>query len=231
MQDLLALHGRIDEFLITYGWKRVARLERGGSMLSVGAMSRLQQCSVQSLTVDGQQWTDDIFYTSGLVDHILTSDSKDRGRAGQHNACHAEKQLIAYFIDRHVFLPRDCLPDWKLEEQIKSQEDKIEEFLSITKIGREVASLRKKRDELEYKLFDEDGNFIEKNDDCSTPLSEFWSLEADLFRLTASPQARPLWEGESRLQELHQQLHRHNDLTQMANAPPPALLTQATESY
>ena len=61
MQDLLALHGRIDEFLITYGWKRVARLERGGSMLSVGAMSRLQQCSVQSLTVDGQQWTDDIF--------------------------------------------------------------------------------------------------------------------------------------------------------------------------
>jgi hypothetical protein len=42
------------------------------------------------------------------VGHALKLNTKkDRGTPGKFNASHAEKQLIAYFLDRHVFLPED----------------------------------------------------------------------------------------------------------------------------
>jgi hypothetical protein len=36
----------------------------------------------------------------------MLKDGYDRGVRGQYNACHAEKQLVAYLVDRHVFLPQ-----------------------------------------------------------------------------------------------------------------------------
>lgn len=61
MQDSLVLYGPIEEYPISRSWKTVARLERGGKFSSVGAMSGWSHCSVQSLRVDGRQWTDDVF--------------------------------------------------------------------------------------------------------------------------------------------------------------------------
>ncbi|KAJ5392568.1 hypothetical protein N7509_008058 [Penicillium cosmopolitanum] len=110
-QDSLVLCGPIEQYPITKSWKTVAHLERGGKFPSIGAMSGWSHCSAQSLRVDGRQWTDEVFYISEKVGHYLTPSSWDHEKAGQFNACHAEKQLIAYFIDRHVFLPRDSVPD------------------------------------------------------------------------------------------------------------------------
>ena len=39
-----------------------------------------------------------------IIDHVLVPDNKDNDIPGQFHACHAEKQLIAYFISKHVFL-------------------------------------------------------------------------------------------------------------------------------
>lgn len=96
MQDSLVLYGPIEESPISQSWKTVARLERGGKFPSVGAMSRWSHYSVQSLRVDGRQWTDDTSYISEVVGHLLPCDSRDQGKDGQYNAYHAEKQMIAY---------------------------------------------------------------------------------------------------------------------------------------
>ncbi|CAG7949482.1 unnamed protein product [Penicillium salamii] len=227
MQDSIALYGPIETYPISRKWKTVARLDRGGDFPSVGAMSGWSHCSVQSLRVDGRQWTDDIFYISEVVGHPLPSNSKDQGKNGQYNACHAEKQLIAYFIDRHVFLPRDGLPNSELEENIELKEDELQEYLSSTEAGRHVTSLRKRKEDLECELFDGDEKLVGKIDEIRALELELKSVETILNRLIASPQAGPFLELESRLEVLNQQLHRHTDLIDMANTPPPASLTEA----
>lgn len=227
MQDSIILYGPIEKYPIIRKWKTVARLDRGGNFPSVGAMSGWSHCSVQSLRVDGRQWTDDIFYISKVVGHPLPSNSKDQGKDGQYNACHAEKQLIAYFIDRHVFLPRDGLPNSELEGNIELKEDKLQEYFSSFETGRQMTSLRKRKEDLEHELFDGDEKLVGKIDKIGALKLELKSVETTLNRLITSPQAGPFLELESRLEVLNQRLHRHTDLIDMANTPPPASLTEA----
>ncbi|KAF7134056.1 hypothetical protein CNMCM5793_005685 [Aspergillus hiratsukae] len=227
MRKSLVLHGPIEEYPITRSWKTVARLERGGKFRSVGAMSGWSHCSMQSLRVDGRQWTDDIFYISELTGHLLPPHSCDQGKDGRYNACHEEKQLIAYFIDRHVFLPRDKLADSEMEGKIEWAEDELQTFLSDTGIGREVASLRKRKKDLDHELFDGDEKLVGKHDEIKALELELESVETALNQLMATPQARPFLMLESRVKILNQRLDRHSDLINMANAPPPASLAEA----
>ncbi|KAF3028194.1 hypothetical protein E8E15_009743 [Penicillium rubens] len=226
-QDSFVLYGPIEEYPITSKRKTVARLERGGSFLSVGAMSGWSHCSAQELRVDGRQWTDDVFYISEVVDHRLPSDGKDQGKDGQYNACHAEKQLIAYFIDRHVFLPRDGLPCSELEEKIKLKEDEIQEISLRTEIGRRVTSLRNRKEDLKEEFLDWDEKLVGKYDEIRALELKLDSAKSALNRLIGSPEARPFLELESQLDVLNQQQRRHNDLIKMANAPLPVSLTEA----
>lgn len=58
--------------------------------------------------LNGRVWTDEALHISSIVGHQLNKWSKCDGEIpGQHAACHAEKQLIAFFVTRHCFLPRD----------------------------------------------------------------------------------------------------------------------------
>lgn len=202
-------------------------MERGGKFPSIGAMSGWSHGSVQSLRVDGRQWTDDVFYISKVAGHLLPSHTHDWGKDGQYNACHAEKQLIAYFIDRHVLLPRDGLPDSELEGKIERVEDELQKFLSDTGIGSRVASLRKRKKDLKHELFDGDEKLIGKHDEIKALELELKSVETTLNRQIASPRARPFLRLESQLKILNQRLDRHTNLINMANAPPPASLTEA----
>ena len=227
MQDSLILRGPIEEYPISSSSKTVARLERGGKFPSIGAMSGWSHSPLQSLRVDGRQWTDDVFYISEAVGHVLASHGYDRDKNGQYNACHAEKQLIAYFIDRHVFLPRDLDPNSKLEERIECVEDELQKFLSGTEIGPKVTSLEKRKKDINHELFDGDEKLVGKHDEIKALKLELKSVETALNLLIASPQARPLLKLESQLNILNQQLARHTDLMEMASAPPPASLTEA----
>ncbi|KAL4961384.1 uncharacterized protein BDV14DRAFT_180608 [Aspergillus stella-maris] len=227
MQDSLVLHGPIEEYPITKGWKTVARLERGGKFPSIGAMSGWSHGSLQSLRVDGRQWTDDVFYISEIAGHLLPSHDYDQDKDGRYSACHAEKQLIAYFIDRHVFLPRDGLPNSEMEEKIECVEDELQRYRSDTKFGRKVTSLRKRKKDLEHELFDGDEKLIGKKDEINALELELKSVTTSLHQLIATPQAGPLLKLEIRLKILNQRLERHADLIDMANAPPPASLAEA----
>jgi hypothetical protein len=177
--------------------------------------------------VEGQQWTDDVFYIAAVVGHHLPSHYHDQGKDGQYKACHAEKQLIAYFIDRHVFLPRDRLPDSELDDEIERVEDRLEQCFLRSEIGREVSSLRQKQKDLEDEVFNGVGKLVGKYDQINALKSELKSVEATLNRLIAGPRARPILKLESQLKILYQRQNRHGDLIDMAEAPPPASLTEA----
>lgn len=48
-------------------------------------------------------WTDKVKNLYDTIRFSLTAHDKDRLFDGSFYACHAEKQLIAYYIDQHFF--------------------------------------------------------------------------------------------------------------------------------
>ncbi|SPJ73913.1 uncharacterized protein FTOL_03643 [Fusarium torulosum] len=79
----------------------------------VAAMSGWKHQSDPELNVqiEGRTWTDEVLRLCRIVGHHLPADERDQGRPGQFKACHAEKQLTAYFVSKHVFLPPDLAAD------------------------------------------------------------------------------------------------------------------------
>jgi len=97
------LFAPIAEYEISSPYKTIARLERGGRYPSIAAMSGWSHGKTVPL-VSGNDWTSEVIRIAHTIGHDLDPDRKDGGVQGQFHACHAEKQLIAYFISKHVFL-------------------------------------------------------------------------------------------------------------------------------
>lgn len=77
-------------------------------------MSGWEHEKSEAISIAGEGWTERVFDVSSVVGHTLTPGEYDQGEPGRFNASHAEKQLIAYFIKKHVFLPGECEPSSKL---------------------------------------------------------------------------------------------------------------------
>jgi hypothetical protein len=104
----ITLVAPVADFPVPYQSKTIARLERGSPFPAVDAMSGWGHKGEELITVAGNVWTEEVFRISKAVGHTLSEDSqKDQGRPGLFQACHAEKQLITYFIGKHAFLPEE----------------------------------------------------------------------------------------------------------------------------
>ncbi|EXJ64571.1 hypothetical protein A1O7_00908 [Cladophialophora yegresii CBS 114405] len=101
--DNIRLFAPISEYPIPTQWKTVARLERGGRYPSVSAMSGWAHNQTVIL-ISGKDWTAEVMRICQLVNHQLMPHIYDNGKSGRYHASHAEKQMIAYFINHHVFL-------------------------------------------------------------------------------------------------------------------------------
>lgn len=57
------------------------------------------------VNVSGREWSDEVKRISRTVGHQLQiHQRRDQGVEGQYFASHAEKQLVAYFISKHVLI-------------------------------------------------------------------------------------------------------------------------------
>ena len=101
--DRITLYAPIAEYPISTPYKTIAWLERGGRYPFIAAMSGWGHGETTTL-VSGRDWTPEVIRIAKIVGHTLALDDWDKDYPGQFHACHAEKQLIAYFISKHVFL-------------------------------------------------------------------------------------------------------------------------------
>lgn len=96
-----------------------------------------------------------------IVFHALSADSeKDQGVQGQFQASHAEKQLIAYFLDRHVFLPEEEIPYPHFGDKIARLETEIAEMASRYPSISQLNQLREEKGNLERDLFSKDDRLL-----------------------------------------------------------------------
>lgn len=76
----------------------------------------------EEFTIRGKCWTNEVMDLANNIGYTLPRHSFDRDRTGQYFACHAEKQLAAYFVQNHVVLNvddeklKDSMPPVTLEE-------------------------------------------------------------------------------------------------------------------
>lgn len=92
-------------FDIPNQYKTIGVLYRGAKFLTMAAMSGWghSEWETDNLQVAGNSWTSQVHSLCRRIGFKLEDDSRDHGVPGQYNACHAEKQLIAYFVDQHMF--------------------------------------------------------------------------------------------------------------------------------
>ncbi|MCJ1326725.1 hypothetical protein MMC10_003390 [Thelotrema lepadinum] len=84
----------------------IARLDCGPPITTVDAMSGYTHAGgwLGPDVISGERYTKQVMRICELIGYELPAHSYDGRIRGQYLACHAEKQLVAYFIDKHVFL-------------------------------------------------------------------------------------------------------------------------------
>jgi len=94
----------IATFHIQHQDKTIACLQRSPGFPPISTVSGWGT-EETGITVSGRDWTDEVLNISAIVGHQLRPDHRmDQGRNGRYHACHAEKQLVAYFISKHVLI-------------------------------------------------------------------------------------------------------------------------------
>lgn len=92
----------IAEFPIPTEWNTIASLQRPSNYPSIAAMSGWSHGETK-ITISGENWTDEVRRIAWIVGHELPIDQRrDQGVQGHFFASHAEKQLVPYFISKHV---------------------------------------------------------------------------------------------------------------------------------
>ncbi|KAL9617356.1 MAG: hypothetical protein Q9160_007844 [Pyrenula sp. 1 TL-2023] len=106
----IELLGPIAEYRLPYLGETIARLERGNSYHPIAAMSGYTHNEGNGV-LSGIHWTSMAQDLAKAAGHALKiEEAYDRGIPGNFYACHAEKQLMAYLVNKHVFLESEIKP-------------------------------------------------------------------------------------------------------------------------
>lgn len=153
--------GPIREYPISTPSKTIAVLERGNPFPTIAAMSGWGHSDCLSARVSGRDWTGKVLELAAIVSHNLAANSKkDQGIPGQFQASHAEKQLIAYFLDRHVFLPEDTTLDPRFDAEIARLASEIIDMVTKHPVPKHLFLVEQEKRELELELFDKDDRLL-----------------------------------------------------------------------
>lgn len=104
------------------GWNHIAVLDRGEQFPPVNASSRVID-GAKVIVVGGQSLWQLVVKIASLVGHQLTLEpNQDRDEPSRFSASHAEKQLIAYFVDKHLFLPDDVIDNELFDQLLRDDQ-------------------------------------------------------------------------------------------------------------
>ncbi|KAI1308521.1 DYW family of nucleic acid deaminases-domain-containing protein [Xylaria venustula] len=128
--SLITMRGLIHSIRVSRISKTAAYLDRGEQFPRITATSGWGHDAQPPNHVSARPWTEQVFYIAAVVGHRLEEarhPTWDQGRPGQFNASHAEKKLIAFFLDKYVFTPEDKTSNEALELSIKEAQDLLKQ--------------------------------------------------------------------------------------------------------
>ena len=155
----LTLYGPIRSHHVPRVPKTAAVLDKGDQTSRISATSGWGADTLPLNHKTRPQWIEQVYYIASTVNYKLQDAPDpgwDQGKPGQYFASHPERKLIAYFIDKHVFMPQDREPDQKLEDSILEAEDSLAEGKYLSVAWAKVCDLKERKVELDGQLFDAD---------------------------------------------------------------------------
>lgn len=150
----ITLHGPLQTQQVRNIWKTAAVLDRGDPFDKVSATSGWGRDALPKDLADGPSWVDRVFFAALEVGHELKAHHYDKEWEGEYNASHAEKKLIAYFINKHVFSAQDRLYSGEVQAALEKVRDILEEAKHESKPWARVCDLDNQNEELKSNLVD-----------------------------------------------------------------------------
>lgn len=99
----LAWFAQTASYQLDYKSRTVGMLHCGNSIPIVSAMSGSNCNLPHPQTLDNKNWTHKVRKLCEVIGHKLQKHGSDPSFVGPWYACHAEKQLATYYIDKHFF--------------------------------------------------------------------------------------------------------------------------------
>lgn len=182
--------------------------------------------------MSGRNYTGKVFRLAEIVGHDLAVDeSKDHGIRGQHYASHSEKQLIAYFIDRHVFLPEEKTSDPRFQERIDDEKSEIAILASRYSSISKLFQLQDDMKTLDREIWDKDDRMLEDeyDEDLLRPLkTQVTQLRKQIATFETRPEIQELRTRERQIRLLEGEEKHYEQLNHLSTKGPERTLRRAT---
>lgn len=227
---VITLHGPIQRYPVPQIRKTAAVLDRGDQFARISATSGWGVNSLPPNVRDMPSWTEQVYYIASIIGHRFEETSWDQGKPGQYCACHAEKKLIAYFLDKHVFLPKDRQPDQTLEDSILEVETSLEEGKDLSTVWAKVCDLEKMKINLDRQLFSADDRLLGDSYDeqeVNRLKHEIRTIDEELSRLESDTFVATMRAQQKKERKLLKKEQTHRDLMGLSENEPPISLKSA----
>ncbi|KAH6956206.1 hypothetical protein DER45DRAFT_614173 [Fusarium avenaceum] len=220
--NTIILSGPIQSYSVSRTTKTAAMLDRGNQFARVPATSGWRRDALPKNRAMGRNWDEQVDYIARIVGHTFLptmSREFDRGRPGKYYASHAEKKLIAYFLDKHVFLPEDENPDHALGESIEALDEALCEAKDLFATRTNFSDLESQKQKLERDLFQADDYLLgeeydqEEVQDLTQKISK---ISKELSNLESDKDVTAIREKEKERMRLMARYRQHERLEELS---------------
>ncbi len=229
----ITLYGPIRSYRVPRITKTAAVLDRGNQFAQISATSGWGADALPLNHKTGPHWIEQISYIASTIGHQFQEAPDpgwDQGKPGQYFASHAEKKLIAYFIDRHVFMPQDRHPDQKLEDSILEAEDSLVEGKHSSVAWAKVCDLEERKMKLDRQLSYADDRLLDDSYDeqeVKRLKYEIHAIDEELLCLASDAHVAAMRAQEKKKRMLLKKKKIHQDLMELSRNEPPISLKRA----
>ena len=229
----ITLYGPIRSYCVPRITKTAAFLDRGDQFARVPATSGWGVDALPPNYKTRPHWVEQVYYIASIVGHKFEDAPDpgwDQGKPGQYFASHAEKKLIAYFIDRHVFMPQDREPDQKLEDSILAAEYSLAEGKHSSVAWAKVCDLEERKVKLDRQLFDADDRLLGNSYDeqeVKRLKHEIHAIDEELLSLESDANVAAMRAQEKKKRMLLKREKIHQDLMELSRNEPLVSLKRA----
>ncbi|KAL7944143.1 DYW family of nucleic acid deaminases domain-containing protein [Trichoderma barbatum] len=226
----ITLQGPIECYPVPRITKTAAILHRGNQFTRISATSGWGTFSLPPNDGIGPHWIEQVYYIASIIGHRFQDapyPSWDQGKLGQYFASHAEKKLIAYFLDKHIFMPKDREPDQMLEDSIVEVENSLKEGSHSSIAWARVCDLEESKEELDRQLFNSDdrllGEFYDEQE-VKGLKSEIRVIDEELSTLESDAFVARMRTQQQKRCKLSKKEKMHQDLMELSENEPPISL-------
>jgi len=229
----ITLYGPIRSYRVPRITKTAAVLNRGDQFTCILATSGWSADALPLNCKTRPHWIEQVYYIASIIGHKFQDAPDpgwDQGKSGQYFASHAEKKLIAYFIDRHIFMSQDREPDQKLENSILEAENSLAEGKHSSVAWAKVCDLEERKVKLDRQLFDADDRLLGDSYDeqeVKRLKHEIHMIDEELLSLETDTNVAAMRAQEKKKRMLLKREKMHQDLMELSRNEPPISLKRA----